>query len=564
MATQTRTAKFKNLINGKDGYCACFPYNSYDTQPLLYKGVYSEFTLDYFFNASMLFDMEYVDNYEAVYPITFENLVTNANPNCSKINERMRLCSLNSWIFYPLCITGLYYNGRYKSINYEIVAVNYVTKTIMRKGRLIGLSNNGGNLTPSSVDYPSYFEAVKGQKIYVAIGNNTDYKYISFIVMRPWGTGWNNVKQDFFIDFAISDITTTLPTPDPPMPVPPPPPTDPFDPGGTTKPGGGDGTFSETSEPIDFPSLPTVTAVDTGFIGIFNPTLSQLNELATYMWSNLFDVQGWQKLFANPMDCILGLSMLPLAIPSSGTANVTVGNISTGVSMDRASNQFLELDCGTITVQDYSNSYLDYAPYTKLEIYLPYCGTHPLDVDECMGKALHVKYHVDILSGACLAYVKCGDSVLYQFSGACAMNIPITATNWANAVQGAITIAASIGAMAASGGMSAPVSASAAVSATATTASTVTDMKPSIEKSGSISGASGLLAIQKPYIIVTRPNQALPKNQNKYAGYPSLITAKLSEMKGFTSIHDIQLQGVPCTADESARITEILKQGVII
>ena len=77
---------------------------------------------------------------------------------------------------------------------------------------------------------------------------------------------------------------------------------DPFGGGGTSEPGGGGGSFDNSSTPINIPNLPSISAASTGFISLFNPTLNQLNELASYMWSDLFQVDGWKKLFADPMD----------------------------------------------------------------------------------------------------------------------------------------------------------------------------------------------------------------------------------------------------------------------
>ena len=333
---------------------------------------------------------------------------------------------------------------------------------------------------------------------------------------------------------------------------------DPYAPGGNSGTGGGTGTFSGTGDSIEFPGLPTLSAVSTGFITLFNPSIAQMQSLANYMWSDLFDLDTFKKIFADPMDCILGLSIVPVAVPNGGTAEVKVGNISTGVSMTVASTQYVDVDCGTLNVQEYWGSYLDYDPYTKAEIYLPYCGTHPIAVDDIMGKSVHVKYHVDILSGACVAYVKCGSSVLYSFIGQCTSSIPITGNDWTNVVNGAISIASAIGSMVATGGATAPL----VMPGVASTA--VNSLKPSVEKSGSMSGTGGMLAVQTPYLILTRPRQALPKNQNTYTGYPSFIKEKLSDLKGYTEVAEIRLSGVDATDAELDEIVGLLKGGVII
>ena len=333
--------------------------------------------------------------------------------------------------------------------------------------------------------------------------------------------------------------------------------TDPFTPGGSSGAGGGGGSFDNTSTPIDIPNLPSISAASTGFISLFNPTLNQLNQLASYLWSDLFDVNGWKKLFADPMDAILGLSIVPVAVPSGGTREVKVGNIGTGISLTVASSQFVKVDCGSIDVNEYWGAYLDYEPYTQAQIFLPYIGTRPISVDDIMGKTVRVVYHVDILTGACCCFVKCGDSVLYTYNGQCSIPIPITGANYTSVVNGVISIAASVGSLVATGGSSAPT----AISAIASSA--VNQMKPQVEKSGSISGSAGVLNMQTPYLILIRPRQALPSKQNEFIGYPSLITVQLTELSGYTEIQSIHLENIPATQEELAEIESLLEGGVI-
>ena len=360
-----------------------------------------------------------------------------------------------------------------------------------------------------------------------------------------WGTGGTaTTEKSIDIDSSINDFD--------PESIP-----DPYEPGGNSGTGGGTGDFDDSSDPIDIPSLPTLSATDTGFITLFNPSLTELRNLSDYLWSNLFDIASFKKLVADPMDLILGLSIVPVDVPAGSPKTIKIGGISTGISMTVASSQYVAVDCGTLNVNEYWGGYLDYDPYTEAAIYLPYIGTHPLKVDDIMGKSVQVVYHVDVLSGACTAYVKCGSSVLYQFIGQCSSSIPINANDWTSVVNGALNIATAIGSMVATKGASAPM----ALSQIASTA--VNGMKPSVERSGSISGTGGLMAIQKPYIILTRPNQALPVNQNAYTGYPSFITENLGSLFGYTEIANINLQGVPGTDEELSEIVDLLKGGVI-
>ena len=332
---------------------------------------------------------------------------------------------------------------------------------------------------------------------------------------------------------------------------------DPYGDPSTADEEGGDGGRDGTSDAIPIPSLPGLSAVQTSFLRLYAPTVAQLNSLASYMWSDGFDLETFKKLFANPMDSILGMSIIPVSVPTSGTSEIKIGNVGTGVYMSIASSQYVTVNCGSLAIPEYWGAYLDYDPYTKLELYLPYIGIHPVSADEFVGKTMSIVYNVDILSGACVAFVKSNNSVLYTFLGHCACSVPITGNNWTNMINGTLSIAGAIGSMVATGGISAPF----ALSSIASTA--VNSAKPTIEKSGSISGAGGMLGIQKPYLVITRPRQAVPLNQNVFIGYPSYTTQIMGDLTGYTEVEEIHLENIPATGAELTEIENLLKSGVI-
>lgn len=369
--------------------------------------------------------------------------------------------------------------------------------------------------------------------------------------MKMWAAGQNNPAYFDWFDLLVPYDETA----------------DPYNTGGNTepspKPPAGD--FDNTSDPIDVSTLPTLSAVNTRFISLFKPDLTQLQSLASYMWGASFDLETFKKLFNDPMAAILGLSIVPVDPPAAAAAPITLGNITTTISMPKITSQYVQVPCGTLNVNEYWGAYLDYSPFTKLEIYLPYIGVQTLDADDIMGRSVEVVYNIDVLSGACVAQLKCGDSVLYSFAGSCAVSIPITGRDWTNMINGIIgvaTAAAGIAVAGATGGAS--VAAAAAGGALSQTANSLSSMKPTVQKSGTMAAGSGMLAIQKPYLILTRPRQALPENQNKYTGYPSFITATLGDLTGMTYVYEIHLENVDCTQAEQAEIETLLKNGVIL
>lgn len=443
----------------------------------------------------------------------------------------------------------------------------YVYADIANGNTRLNLSGNSDTSTPAAGKFEtSFFVVYKNTntgKYY------SDYKSVSILqgnpmlgLAHPTANTFGLVTITMYGSYPIGSATTEIPAALLPIftngkvyiPS-----NDPYKDGDISDTGGGNGDFDNTSDPIDIPPLPAVSAVDTGFMTLFRPSLQNMRDLAAYMWANpLFDVNAYKKILANPMDAILGLSLVPVTIPANTTKQVTVGNIPTGISMPVADNQFIEVDCGSINVNEHWGAYLDYSPYTKCELYLPYCGIHPIDTDDVMATTVKVVYHVDILTGACCAYVKCGDSVLYTFTGQLATTIPITGNDWTSMINGIINATTAIGSMAATGGLTAPMAVSEVASTVINTA------KPTMERSGSLSGTGGMMATQYPYLILTRPRQALPELQNRFSGYPSFISSYLSDLSGYTEVYSVHLEGISATGVELSEIEQILKGGVIL
>lgn len=341
-------------------------------------------------------------------------------------------------------------------------------------------------------------------------------------------------------------------------------PIDPYRPGGTTVHGGGHGSFDDTSDPQTFPPAPTASVTDVKFISLWNPTKSELQSVCTWLWSNNFDLDTLKKLFSNPMDCIIGLSLVPVTVPHGTSVPITIGNIqASGVLVRPATSQYVTKNFGSVTVDEFYGGYLDYSPYTKVEIYLPYIGIKELSADDVMNRSVEVQYNIDILSGACVALIKCGSEILYQFAGNCSMPLPIVGRDMLSVISGTLGVLSGAGKAVA--GIAAGDAAGAAQAVAAMSSAAVQAMrsKRNVEKSGSIVGSAGFMGLQTPYLIITRPRQALPDSQSIYTGYPSFVTSLLGNCSGFTTLAEVHLDGIPATDTEISEIESLLKTGVI-
>lgn len=326
---------------------------------------------------------------------------------------------------------------------------------------------------------------------------------------------------------------------------------------------GGDGpNLDPEQDPTDFPDLPNTSL---GMVTLFRPTQTVLNNLGSFLWSGPFDPDNFKKLFTNPMDCIIGLSIVPASPPIASNKNIYFGNVDSGVLCDYVSTQYCKVNCGSLKIDKKVGDFLDYEA-TKISIFLPFIGFRELSPVDVMGHSITVEYNIDVLSGACAAFIKVGSrGVMYSYNGSCISNVPLTATNYSGAIQNAVS-AVSSGAGIIAGAMSgaAPLTAMSAVSLATTAANTLLNSKPSIQRSGNLGGSAGIMSGKKPFIIIERPNYSVPDFYQNYVGRVSNKTASLGSLSGFTMVDSIHLENVPATAAEITEIETLLKQGVIL
>lgn len=353
-------------------------------------------------------------------------------------------------------------------------------------------------------------------------------------------------------------------------PTPPGPGYNPYADGGTSEPSGDPtGDYDDTSDVISVPSAPSFNLGITSLINVWVPSTTDINKLAAYLWSN-FDLtdpsKTLSKMFTDPLSYILSLHMLPFTVSSSTAITVTLAGLATTVSMPPATEQFHDIDCGSVTISEYWGNYLDYT-YTKIVLCLPFCGQVDLDPDEVMGKTIKVKYRVDIITGAfvCFVYID-GDKVLGQYAGNCAAQIPISAADFSRlnaAVLGVAGAAASAFGSAALGGHGGMLN-GASGGLISSIAANAQNAKIRAQHSGGLTGAPGFMGIQKPYLIIHRPRQSVPEDYEQFKGYPSNVTMQLSSCTGFTSVREITLNGLPFTDGELSELKSILEGGVIL
>lgn len=333
--------------------------------------------------------------------------------------------------------------------------------------------------------------------------------------------------------------------------------------------GGGDGSYDLTSDTVSVPMLPTVTpATTSNLITMYNPTLSELGEIGKLMLSDTISA-ALKNAFVDPISAIISLSLNPFTPNISGTKSEwTIGLVGTGISMNKITNQYIEFDFGDIEIHEFWGNALDYSPYTKIELFLPYIGVQSIDTDDVMGGTVNLKYHVDMLTGTIVAFltvVRDGFSnVLYQWTGNCASTIPVTGTDYNSLISNIINLGSSVATTVATGGLSSAVTGAMVTSTAFQAANAVTGSKPNIKKGGQAGSVAGALNMQESYLIITRPIQSLPKDFNTLNGYPSNITETLGNLEGYTEVEYVHVEGISATEEELMDIESKLIGGVIL
>lgn len=349
------------------------------------------------------------------------------------------------------------------------------------------------------------------------------------------------------------------------IPTPPPSGDDPYADGGySTSTDTGTGTFDDSSESVALPTTYAYSATAAGLISQYVVTEAELRTFGAWLWYGGSIIDDLKHFFQSPMEAIFSVGMLPFTPSDTTDYNIYVGSLDANTTGKLVNDTVEKISMGSITFDGYYGSALDFNPYTKIEIFLPYCGNFALNPDEVMGHTISVDYYCDSVSGDCVAFVSDEDRVLYQVKGNCFVQIPLAARDftaqYASAIGAVGTVAAGLAASVASGGMSAPI----AVGMGTSMASNAMNAKTHIARAGGVSGMAGFMSIQNPYVIITIPNQCLPEFQAEHQGYPLFVTKALKEFSGFTKVYEIHLDGLDCTDAEAKEIYDLLKGGVIL
>lgn len=307
------------------------------------------------------------------------------------------------------------------------------------------------------------------------------------------------------------------------------------------------------------PTVVPQTGKASSLYSVYNPSQEQLNQFGAWLWSSDFFEQI-KKLFNDPMQAIIGLHKVYSPVQTSGLGTIKCGYLDSAVPSKLVSEQYVTVDCGSVSLQEYFGNVFDYPPFTEISIYLPFIGVRRLDPSDIMRATVSVKYHVDVFTGACLADVNVkrdtAGGVLYTFPGSCSVQYPLSSGSYMGIVS---TIASTV-----VGAITAPTPLGAGAAVLGGVTNLAFNSHANVERSGSFTGNAGAMGAKIPYLIISRPQTAMAQNFETLSGYPSNTYTKLSACTGFTQVKFVHVENLNATDAEKQEIEQLLKEGVIL
>lgn len=217
-----------------------------------------------------------------------------------------------------------------------------------------------------------------------------------------------------------------------------------------------------------------------------------------------------------------------------------------------------------VTIPTLYNDYRDYEPYTKIQMYVPFCGWFDLP-SWCIGKKITGTMFTDMYNGTVKAVIYASDTVVAEVGGCCAYDIPFvadaTGMKAGAVISSALTTAAAVG-----GTVAMPNAATgiAAVSSAANLAATLNSNATTLK--GVLGDGSNLNGLLHVYIKVSHPmspngSTAIPDSYKHEIGIPTMKEIKISAGDGYIQVMDAKVTG-NMTAREKQMIIDGFRHGL--
>lgn len=279
----------------------------------------------------------------------------------------------------------------------------------------------------------------------------------------------------------------------------------------------------------------------------------ELKKLSQFLWtSDFFD----NVLLVNnsPIENIISLKALIGTVTTTGTSQaLTLGNVTTTANVTPC-NESITINVGSITIPRKYNNFLDFEPYTKVQIYLPFYGCAMLDSSLVIGRTITIKYIIDVITATAKIKIIHDKKTLYEFKTTCGSDLPITSSNRASVEMGYLSSGVGMGISIASGNVLGGLASGLSMAQSQYHSTT----------SGSVSGVLNFHDSRMITVLVDRPVYTELRNFNKTHGRVCNLSKTLRDLRGFTKCAENVQIPFNCLDEERTMIIEQLVNGVII
>lgn len=279
----------------------------------------------------------------------------------------------------------------------------------------------------------------------------------------------------------------------------------------------------------------------------------ELKKLSQFLWSSDF-FDNILLVNNSPIENIISLKALIGTVATTGTSqSLTLGNVTTTASAIPC-NESITINAGSITLPRKYNNFLDFEPYTKVQIYLPFYGCAMLDSSLVIGRTITIKYIIDVITATAKIKIIHDNKTLYEFKTTCGTDLPITSSNRASVEMGYLSSGVGMGISIASGNVLGGLASGLSMAQSQYHSTT----------SGNVSGVLNFHDSRMVTVLVDRPVYTDLKNFNKTHGRMCNLSKTLRDLKGFTKCAENVQIPFNCLDEERTMIIEQLVNGVII
>ena len=279
----------------------------------------------------------------------------------------------------------------------------------------------------------------------------------------------------------------------------------------------------------------------------------ELKKLGQFLWSSDF-FDNILLVNNSPIENIVSLkAIIGNAVISGSSQILTLGNVASTVNVTPC-KEVITIDVGSITIPDEYENFLDFEPYTKVQIYLPFYGCAMLDSSLVVGRTISIKYIIDVITGTAKIKIIHDNKTLYEFKTNCGSDLPITSSNRASVEMGYLSSAVGMGVSVASGNLIGALASGLSMAQSQFHSST----------SGNVSGVLNFHDSRMVTILVDRPIYTELLNFNKTHGRMCNLSKTLRDLSGFTKCAENVQIPFNCLDEERTMIIEQLISGVII